>query len=84
MQNMYDKDRTADIEEQPTWESNIHHISAIPQLSKDRTADILEDTLKQVEDTNLTVTKTSHDTQTANRRDSTQCNNGTETNSDYA
>ena len=51
------------------------------QLSKDRTRDTLEDILKHFEDTNLTVTETSHDTQTANRRASNQCNNGT--NCDY-
>ena len=49
------------------------------QLSIDRTADTLEDIIKQFEDNNLTVTWTSHDTQTINMRASTHYNNGMET-----
>ena len=51
------------------------------QRSKERTTGKLEDVLKQFEDTNLTFTETSHETQTANGRSSTQCNS--ETNSVY-
>ena len=54
------------------------------QLSKDRAANTLEDMIKQFEDRNFRVTVASHITQTANMKASTYCNNGTETNSDYA
>ena len=63
------------------------HVKATPitleqcfrdQLSKYRTTDTVDDIIKQFENKNLTVTEASHDTQTANMKASTQCNNGTE------
>ena len=41
------------------------------QLSKDSKADTLQDMIKQFEDKILTVTKVSHDTQTANMKTGT-------------
>ena len=70
---------------------NQKHVQATPITSKQnlrdrlfnyRTTDTLEDIFKQFRDTHLTGTETSHDTETSTRRASTQCNNGTVTNSD--
>ena len=61
---------------------NSKHVKATPitsehiQRQKNRH---IEDILKQFKDTHLTVTETGYDTETANRRASTQCNNETET-----
>ena len=70
---------------------NCKHLKVTPieseqylrdQLSKDKTTETLQDISKQFEATNLAVTKTSHDTQVAKRRASTQCDSRAEINSD--
>ena len=53
------------------------------QISKDTTKDQVEDITNSLRTKIETVPEASHDTQIANMKASMQCNNGTETNSDY-
>ena len=53
------------------------------QLINNKTTGILEDKIKQFEDRTWRIIETTHYTRTANMKTSMQCNNGTQSNSDY-